>query len=182
MPNYIRNYVPGATYFFTVVTHHRRPFLTSDLARSHLQNAIETVKKDLPFTIDAWVLLPDHLHAIWTLPATDADYSLRWKQIKEEFTRTYLAAGGTEGPVSESRRRRKERGVWQRRFWEHTIEDEDDLIHHYDYLHYNPVKHRLVKRARDYPWSTFHRCVKDGIYPVNWGEGERTFPIDVPEP
>ena len=117
MPNYIRNYVPGATYFFTVVTHLRRPFLTSDLARNHLHNAIETIKKDLPFTIDAWVLLPDHLHAIWTLPDTDADYSTRWKQIKEEFTRTYLAAGGTEGPVSESRRRRKERGVWQRHFW-----------------------------------------------------------------
>jgi putative transposase len=182
MSNYKRNYVPGATFFFTVVTYRRQPILAIELARRCLREAILTVQKDHPFAIDAWVLLPDHLHTLWTLPAGDADFSTRWKLIKESFTESYLAAGGTEGHVSLSRKLKKERGVWQRRFWEHTIDGEDDYIHHFDYLHYNPVKHRLVKRVRDYPWSTFHRYVKEGIYPATWGEGEIASPIDVPEP
>lgn len=124
------------------------------------------------------------MHALWTLPPGDKDYSTRWRQIKERFTAEYLAHGGTKAPISVSRKLRKERGIWQRRFWEHTIDDEDDYIHHFDYLHYNPVKHRLVQRVRDYEWSTFHRYVKEGIYPANWaeGQGEIIFPIDVPEP
>lgn len=182
MPNYIRNYVPGATFFFTVVTYHRQPILTLELARSHLRTAIETVRKERPFVIDGWVLLPDHLHALWTLPPDDADFSMRWKLIKEAFTESYLADGGIEGRVSISRKLKKERGVWQRRFWEHTIKDEDDYIRHFDYLHYNPVKHGLVEKVRDYPWSTFHRYVKQGIYPANWGEGPITFPQSVKEP
>lgn len=182
MSNYRRMYVSGASYFFTVVSYRRRQFLTSTLARTHLKDAIVTVRQNFPFTIDAWVLLPDHLHTIWTLPAGDADYSTRWRQIKELFTTHYLEAGGTEAPVSASRQRKKERGIWQRRFWEHTIQDEDDYIHHFDYLHYNPCKHGWVKRVRDYPWSTFHRHVQAGIYPQQWGDGELTFPVEVPEP
>ena len=182
MPNYIRNYVPVATFFFTVVTYRRQRILTLELARKQLRDAIEKVREDRPFRIDGWVLLPDHLHALWTLPEGDADYSMRWKLIKEEFTESYLAAGGAEGPISVSRKLKKERGVWQRRFWEHTIESQDDYIHHMNYLHYNPVKHGLVKRVRDYPWSTFHRYVKLGIYPQHWGEGPIVFPRMVREP
>lgn len=150
MSSYRRNYVAGATFFFTVVTYHRRPMLTSALARHYLREAVEQVRHNHPFSINAWVLLPDHLHALWTLPTGDADFSTRWKLIKERFTE-YLAAGGTEGAVTLSRKLKKERGIWQRRFWEHTIDDEDDYIHHFDYLHYNPVKHRLVQRVQDIP-------------------------------
>lgn len=150
----------------------------------HGSDVLISSVQDLPFTINAWVLLPDHMHALWTLPNGDKDYSTRWRQIKERFTTEYLAHGGTEAPISVSRKLRKERGIWQRRFWEHTIDDDDDYIHHFDYLHYNPVKHGLVHRVREYEWSTFHRYVKEGIYPANWAEGQGMiiFPIDVPEP
>jgi putative transposase len=116
----------------------------------------------------AVVLLPDHLHAIWTLPEGDAGYSVRWKRIKEEFTKNFIQAGGEEGPRSDSRLRRQERGIWQRRFWEHTIRDEDDFEEHFNYVHYNPVKHRLVRYPRDWPYSSFHRWVKLGAYPPDW--------------
>ena len=132
--------------------------------------------------MEAWVLLPDHLHTIWTLPAEDDDFSVRWRQIKEIFTVGYLQAGGSEGWISLSRQKRAERGVWQRRFWEHTIRDEDDFIHHLDYLHYNPVKHGLVARVVDYPWSTFHRYVAAKMYPANWGQGGIETHINAPEP
>jgi putative transposase len=166
---YRRNYVPGGTYFFTVVTHDRRPILTTDLARPIFHDVIAAVLKDRPFKIVAVVLLPDHLHTVWTLPADDAGYSRRWSGIKEEFTRQFLRAGGTEGPITASRVRRRERGVWQRRFWEYTVRDEDDLIRCVDYIHWNPVKHGLVKSPRDYPWSSFHRFVESGDYPPDWG-------------
>ncbi|MFO0801890.1 MAG: transposase [Gemmataceae bacterium] len=169
---YRRRYVKGGTYFFTVVTHLRRPILTTDLARPLLRKAFLNEQANHPFEIPAIVLLPDHLHAIWTLPEGDCDYSPRLSRIKESFTREYLAAGGEEGPVSPSRRARGERGVWQRRFWEHTVEDEDDLKRCLDYSHYNPVKHGLVQRVRDYPWSTFRKFVALGEYDEHWGEAE----------
>jgi putative transposase len=169
MPQYRRNYVSGGIYFFTVVTHERRPFLTTDLARTCLHRAFELEQKKRPFKMLGIVLLPDHLHAIWELPPGDDDYSLRWEKIKEKFTRSFLAGGGTEGKRNPSRQKHRERAVWQRRFWEHTCRDEDDLKRCLDYLHWNPVKHGLVSRVRDYEWSSFHRYVKVGEYDLNWG-------------
>src|SRR5262245_6926147 len=148
MPNYRRNYVPGGTYFFTVVTHERRPFLTTELAKTCLRTAFEKEKEKRPFEIVAIVLLPDHLHTIWTLPTGDDNYSRRWASIKESFTREFLKNGGAEGTRSVSRRKHRERSVWQRRFWEHTCEDEDDLKRFLDYLHWNPCKHGLVNRVK----------------------------------
>ena len=127
MPDYRRWYVPGGTFFFTVVTCERRRFLTEERARNSLRKAVEEVRKKLPFEIIAMVLLPDHLHTIWTLPTGDSQYPLRWKRIKELFTTNYLAAGGSEVPPNASRQCHGERGIWQRRYWEHAVEDEDDL-------------------------------------------------------
>src|SRR5262245_5704807 len=172
MSSYRRYFVPGGTFFFTVVTHERRRFLTEPLSRRCLREGLETVRAGRPFEIVAIVLLPAHIHTIWTLPGGDADFSVRWKRIKEEFTERYLGAGGEEGCRSNSRRRRQERGVWQRRFWEHTIKDENDLERHFDYIHYNPVKHGLVKCPRDWPYSSFHRWVQLGVYPPDWGRSE----------
>lgn len=181
MPNYRRCYVPGGTYFFTVVTHSRRNFLTDELPRKWLRDAIDKERGKRPFHVVAWVLLPDHMHAVWTLPAGDASYSLRWQKIKEEFTRKFIASGGEDGVRNRSRRRRQERSVWQRRFWEHTIEDEDDLERCVDYTHWNPVKHGLVTRVRDWPWSTFHRFVTAGQYELNWGRTDPCPGYDAPE-
>jgi putative transposase len=169
MARYLRYFVPGGMYFFTVVTHERRPILTTELGRVCLRNALETIRASWPFEITAIVLLPDHLHTIWALPSGDDRYSFRWRRIKEEFTEAFLRGGGTEGIVSASRRKRKERGIWQRRYWEHTLDEECDFERHMDYLHYNPVKHGYVTCPCDWPYSSFHRLVKDGIYPANWG-------------
>ncbi len=122
-----------------------------------------------PFKIDAIVLLPDHLHCIWKLPRGDHGYSQRWSRIKAGFTTRYLENGGSDCDVSISRAVRGERGIWQRRFFEHLIRDDDDLKRCADYIHINPVKHGLVKRVRDWPWSSFHRYVKLGEYPLDWG-------------
>ena len=169
MPHYRRNYVPGGTYFFTVVTFRRQPLFDSDPARSCLREAIERVRKDWPFSLDAIVLLPDHLHAIWTLPPGEANYSTRWSRIKSEFTRTFRKSGIPDLPLAHSRPARRERSIWQHRFWEHTCEDADDVKRCLDYLHYNPVKHGLVQRVRDYPWSSFGRYVELGEYDLDWG-------------
>jgi putative transposase len=172
MPDYRRFRAPGASFFFTVVTYQRRSILTEPIARSCLRAAFHGVRARHPFEVPAIVLLPDHLHAVFTLPQGDADYSLRWRRIKEDFIEQYLAGGGAEGDLSGSRRRRKERGIWQRRFWEHTIADEDDLARHVDYIHYNPVKHGLVTRAADWEFSSFHRWVLRGDYSPDWGRTE----------
>ena len=167
-----RKFVPGAAYFFTVVTHERRPILTGELARSLLSNAFQNQQARRPFTIPAIVLLPDHLHTIWQLSPGDDNYPLRWRQIKERFTRDYLASGGSEGWLSKNRTDHRERGIWQHRSWEHTIEDEDDFKRCLDYIHWNPVKHNLVSLPQEYPWSSFHRWVKLGEYDRDWGAGE----------
>jgi putative transposase len=181
MPNYRRHYVPGATYLFTVVSHERRPILTTALGRRCLRHAFRSVSADRPFEIVAIVLLPDHLHTIWTLPSTDANYSLRWALIKERFTRRYFTLGGTDGTVTESRRRHRERAVWQRRFWEHAVWDEDDLKRCADYIHWNPRKHGLAASVCDYPWSSFHRFVRGGEYEMHWGSGDPCPGYDEPE-
>lgn len=172
MPDYRRWYVPGGTYFFTVVTHRRYPFFKAPPARRLLGEVMRDARAERPFETIASALLWDHLHCIWTLPAGDDDYSTRWKMVKGEFTRRWLEAGGFELPVSPSRRSRGERGIWQRRFWEHATLEEADLQARFDYIHYNPVKHRYVKRPWDWPWSTFRRYVALGDYPRDWGSIE----------
>ena len=179
MSRYRRANTPGATYFFTVVTYRRRWFLTEEQPRRWLREAIATTRRDHPFGIDAWVLMPDHLHCIWTLPAGDGDFSTRWALIKSRFTR--FAKPHLHRPewVTASKRRHREGTVWQRRFWEHQIRDERDFTAHVDYIHFNPVKHGLVEQVSDWPYSTFHRYVERGIYGREWG-AQDTF-VDIGE-
>jgi putative transposase len=167
MPNYRRVY-DGHTFFFTVVTWQRQPILCTEPSRRVLRAAIEELRATRPFTVEAWVLLPDHLHCIWTLPEGDTDYSMRWGWIKKVFTTRIRDALPTLTPPA-SRRRRHEGAVWQRRFWEHRIRDEADFAAHCDYIHYNPVKHGLVAAPREWPYSTFHRLVTAGRYLPDWG-------------
>ncbi len=181
MPDYRRWYIPGGTYFFTIVTNMRRPILCSDMARKCLHKALETVCKNRPVELVAIVLLPEHVHTVWTLPPGDVGYPVRWKRIKEEFTLAYLANGGWEVVPSFSRLHHGERGVWQRRYWEHSVRDEDDLKRCVDYVHWNPKKHGHVTNVRDWPWSSFHRHVKLGEYTVDWGAEDPTPGYDEPE-
>lgn len=171
MSRYIRSNTRGGTFFFTVVTHLRRPILTDRHCRQALRHAIRTVQAEHPFIIDAWVLLPDHMHCIWTLPTGDRAFSKRWGMIK---TRTTQNLNHRDLPLphkTSSRKAKREGGLWQRRFWEHLIHDERDLWRHLNYLHYNPVKHGLVQHVRDWPFSSFHRYVKQGLYSAEWGGG-----------
>ena len=176
-----RNYVPGGTYFFTVVTYCRRPFLTQTAARRSLRRAFRHVQGRWPFDIVAIVLLPDHFHTVWTLPPDDVRYSLRMQKVKEQFTRTFLDGGGVELPGTPSEEAHGQRGIWQGRFWEHTVRDEADLKWCVDYVHWNPVKHRYVRRVADYAWSSFHRYVRLGEYAGNWGEVDPCPAFEVPE-
>ena len=163
MPDYRRNRVPGGTYFFTVNLRDRR----SNLLVTHIQalrHAVRETRALMPFHIDAWVVLPEHLHCLWTLPEGDADFPGRWQAIKTAFTKS-LPTGEARTPVM---LRRGERGVWQRRYWEHTIRDERDYATHMDYIHCNPVKHGLVQHKAAWPYSTFRRCVSQGVYPTHW--------------
>lgn len=169
MADYRRCYVPGGSYFFTVVTERRAGILLNDAARDCLREAIRHCRRTLPFAVDALVILPDHIHTIWTLPPNDGDFSKRWGIIKKHFTQHWLARGGTEQTQTASRLRNRRRGVWQRRFWDHLLRDEGDYQNHFDYLHFNPVKHGLVKNVADWPYSSFHRWAEQGVYPANWG-------------
>lgn len=164
MPNYRRNHVPGGCYFFTANLQDRRKSLLVDHI-NELRDATRKVKNKRPFIINAWVVLPDHMHCIWTLPQNDDDYPSRWREIKKAFSKAIPA---TERR-SETRQKRDERGIWQYRYWEHTIRDDHDYRQHMDYIHYNPVKHGLVDKVKDWPFSTFHRLVVKGVYPENWG-------------
>ena len=169
MVTYRRADIPGGTYFFTVVTNNRREIFTMPEARNFLRQAVLDVRKQYPFTIDAWVLLPEHLHCIWTLPPGDHDFSGRWGRIKAGFSRRAKELLHDEALLTRSRKNKRESTIWQRRFWEHAIRDERDLRTHMDYIHYNPVKHGLVEQVCDWPYSTFHRLVDEGIYPRDWG-------------
>jgi putative transposase len=157
----------GGTYFFTVVAFNRAPILTLPENVTKLRDAFRTVMKDHPFVIDAFVLLPDHLHCIWTLPEGDHDFSTRWRLIKSTFTRN--CDHDIKPFPGESRKRKNEQAVWQRRFWEHWIRDDTDMIGHVDYIHYNPVKHGLARSPRDWVYSTFRKYMERGIYPEDWG-------------
>lgn len=168
MSTYRRANITGGTYFFTVVTYRRQSFLCDELVRTALREAIAETRILCPFTIDAWVLLPDHLHCIWTLPPDDADFGKRWAMIKRFVSKRCGQTLLCDDWLSDSKRRRNEATVWQRRFWEHMICDETDYRRHMDYLHYNPVKHGLVKSVQDWQFSTFHRYVKEGVYSEDW--------------
>jgi len=163
---YRRNRVSGATYFFTVTLADRRSRTLIDHI-DELRRALRSIVAEQPFRIDAMVILPEHLHALWTLPADDADYSGRWRRLKSLFTRAVIARLGGFAQDAKG-----EWNLWQRRFWEHTIRDDLDFRRHADYIHFNPVKHRLVRRVRDWPHSTFHRFVGKGIYAEDWGGDE----------
>lgn len=162
MSRYRRILVPGATYFFTVALADRKScLLVEEIDR--LRKAYGGVHRSLPFTTIAVAVLPDHIHAVWKLPEGDADYSLRWSRIKAEFSRGLPAV-----ERSPSKQQRREKGIWQRRFWEHQIRDHIDLERHVDYIHYNPVKHGLGSRVSDWPHSSFHRYVSAGWLSADW--------------
>jgi putative transposase len=164
MPNYIRARFEGGFYFFTVVTYERKKLFQKELARRCLREAIEKTRSRQPFETIAFCLLFEHLHCIWKLPENDADYSKRWSSIKGRFSKEYLNLNGRRREASPSRARKGEVCIWQRRFWEHQIRDENDLQRHIDYIHYNPVKHGLVQKVERWPWSTYHKYVREGFY------------------
>jgi putative transposase len=168
MTNYRRNFVPGGSYFFTVNLAERRERLLTDHI-DLLRNAFRYVRQRHAFTIEAIVILPDHLHAVWTLPDGDADFAVRWRLIKSAFSREL--PGGER--TSASRSARGERGIWQRRYWEHTLRNESDFARHVDYIHFNPVKHGHVGRVQDWPYSSFHRMVRLRVYPADWAGDSR---------
>jgi putative transposase len=168
---YRRLHIEGACYFFTVVTAARRSLFEDANAVGLYQSALDFVRLRHPFVVEAQVILPDHIHAIWQLPEGDANYPTRWRLIKSNFTHRYLKEVPPP-PISNSRKAKNEQGLWQRRYWEHLIEDEADFISHLDYVHYNPVYHGLVDAPRDWQRSTFHDWVARGVYEPEWGTSE----------
>lgn len=168
MSNYLRAFRPGGTFFLTLVTQRRAPIFADDSARSLLHAAFGRCRRHHPFALDAIVLLPDHLHMLMTLPDGDGNFSIRVNRIKSIFTHSYLAAGGIEQCRTFSRVRQRSRGVWLKRFWEHTIRNSDELRAHRDYIHYNPVKHGHAKCPHAWPHSSFHRFVTEDRYERAW--------------
>ena len=168
MSRYRRAKGAGSSYFFTVVAYRRQPILCDEAIRTALRAAIERVRVAHPFVIDAWVMLPDHLHCVWTLPEGDADFSIRWMLIKRWVSVACREGYRRADWVTGSKLKHRESTIWQRRFWEHQIRDDLDMKRHVDYVHFNPVKHGQVECVADWPLSTFHRFVQQGIYPLNW--------------
>ena len=162
MVRYRRNFIPGGTYFFTVTLADRGSKILVDYIGA-LRSAFRTARRAQPFAVDAIVILPDHLHTILRLPSNDADFPGRWRRIKGHFSSALADAG-----LDLKRRPNGDLALWQRRFWEHTIRDDRDFARHVDYVHFNPVKHGLVKRVRDCPHSSFHRYVREGLLPDDW--------------
>ncbi|MBD8527870.1 transposase [Pseudoxanthomonas sp. CAU 1598] len=167
MPKYQRLWLPGSCHFFTVAIRDREGSLLTDHI-ADLRTAFARTRRDRPFDLQAIVVLPDHLHCVWQLPPGDADNATRWRQIKSLFSRGVSCRPA----VSRSLRDKRERGLWQRRYWDHLIRDENDLARHVDYIHYNPVKHGCSKTVADWRYSSFHRYVEQGKLPQNWGEVE----------
>ena len=168
MPTYIRWREEGATYFFTVVTYRRQRILTKPQSRQLLRESISQVQAKLPFDVLAFVLLPDHMHCIWTLPPEDDNFPERWRLIKGRFSYLYLKRGGHDWKVSDQHQKQGRGGVWQPRYWEHRIRDEADYYRHRDYIHFNPIKHGHVENPGEWVWSSFHRHVKMGWLDPNW--------------
>ena len=165
MVRYRRNFLPGGTFFFTVTLDDRRSSALVDHA-DKLRRAFRTTRAERPFELDAIVVLPEHLHAIMTLPDDDSDFSGRWRRIKSLFAHQLVASGA---PIS--RNHRGELNLWQRRFWEHTIRDEADFERCANYVHFNPVKHGHVSSPADRPYSSLHRYIRAGMLPADWGGG-----------
>jgi putative transposase len=164
MSRYIRSFVPGATYFFTVnLADRNSDLLVSGIEK--LRSAYAGVQRRYPFETIAISVLPEHLHALWRLPDGDSNFALRWQQIKRDFSTQVDAPT----PARPSLAAKREKGIWQRRYWEHQIRDEDDLARHVDYIHFNPVKHGYVRQVRDWPHSSFHKWVARGDLPEAWG-------------
>jgi putative transposase len=162
MVRYRRNFLPGGTYFFTVTLSDRRSTALVDHVGA-LRDAFRLARRERPFTIDAIVILPDHLHAVFTLPPDDPDFSGRWRRIKGQFSSALIDAG-----IELKRKAKGDLALWQRRFWEHTIRNENDFARHVDYVHFNPVKHSLVPRVSDWPYSSFHQYVRAKVLPLDW--------------
>lgn len=165
MPDYRRLYQNGGTYFFTVVTYGRNPVFRSEAAIALLKGCLEHVALAHPLVIEALVILPDHLHTIWTLPEKECDFSTRWSLIKGKFSHQCQMQPQI---LSTSRQNKRERAVWQRRFWEHLVHDQNDFNRLCDYIHYNPVKHGLARSPEEWPHSTFREFIARGLYPENW--------------
>jgi REP-associated tyrosine transposase len=169
---YRRAFIQGGRYFFTVVTARREPVFAGAAEVALLREAFRVEMDKRPFAIDAIVVLPDHLHCIWTLPEGDADFSTRWRLIKTWFSKHYLA----KAPVTHSNRLNKEQqSIWQQRFWEHCLRDEQDFNQHVDYIHYNPVKHGYVERASLWHHSSIHRYIQHGLIDKDWGGSDMGF-------
>lgn len=168
MSRYRRATAAGSSFFFTVVAYRRRPILCDEAIRNALHTAIETVRAERPFVIDARVLLPDHLHCVLTLPDGDADFSTRWMLIKRAVSLVCREKYRRADWVTASKLKHRESTIWQRRFWEHQIHDENDFARHVDYIHFNPVNHGHVQNCSDWPYSTFHRYVRNEIYANDW--------------
>jgi putative transposase len=152
------------------VSFRRQPILCLPPIRCELRRALQNVRITRPFEIDAWVLMPDHLHCIWTLPEGDVDYSTRWALIKNAVSR--FAGVPTISADTTSRIKHRDAAIWQRRFYEHEIRDERDFERHMDYVHFNPVRHGHAASAAAWPYSTFHRYVREGVYAPDWGGTE----------
>lgn len=169
MPEYRRAYTSGGTVFLTLVTYNRAPIFANSQAIVYLRSSIAVMRSEMPFEITAAVVLPDHIHFLWSLPSDDSNYSKRVGRLKVLFTHSLRGKQVLPQNVSLSRRKHRESDVWQRRFWEHTIADEVDFAKHFDYLHYNPVKHGLVECPHQWRYFSFHRYVKRGVYNDDWG-------------
>ena len=170
MSNYRRARIAGGTFFFTLTLADRSSdLLVREINR--LRRIYGHVQECRPFESVAMCVLPDHLHAIWSLPLDDSDFATRWNLIKSGFSRGLPAALRSPSKIA-----KREKGIWQRRYWEHIIRDDADLVRHVDYIHFNPVKHGLVPRVCDWPHSSFHRYVKRGDFPKDWGGDIRDMP------
>jgi putative transposase len=170
MPDYRRIFIEGGTYAFTVVTHHRQPLFLDSTNLDILFTAIQKTQQLYPFDQIAYCILPDHIHCIWTLPIGDSNYPIRWKLIKSKFSKLYQDTYGLCQSSIKSRIKRGEVAIWQRRFWEHTIKDDDDLYNHINYIHYNPIKHGYVDNPIEWKWSSYSKFEMDGYYPDPWKE------------
>jgi len=164
--HYRRDRMAGGCYFFTVVTYNRQPVLTMPDNIDRLRESLRREIQRHPFEIDAMVVLPEHLHCLWRLPVGDTDYSGRWNRIKRYFS---IGCCGVSASVTKSRESKREHAVWQRRFWEHRISDDEDWRRHMDYIHDNPVKHGHAQSPCEWPHSSCNRCVESGLYETNWG-------------
>ncbi len=163
MPDYRRNRVAGGSYFFTVnLLDRRADLLVAEI--DALRAAVRETRLLRPFHINAWVVLPDHLHCLWTLPDGDADFPIRWQMIKARFSHRVAPARNRRASLV----RKREAGIWQRRYWEHTIRDNADFAAHMDYIHFNPVKHGLAAHPAAWPYSSFRHCVAHGVYAEDW--------------